>query len=105
MNISQFIFEDGFVMIIVLWIVGCFIKRARILRTEWIPFLLLLISFLFTPFLLGSYSADHLVQAVLVTGAAVLGHQFVIQGEHLINYKDKISIDYGDGESETERGH
>lgn len=103
MNISQFVIEEGFVMILALWIIGYFIKHAGILRTEWIPFLLLLISLLFTPFMLGGYTADHLVQAVLVTGAAVLGHQFVIQGDHLINSDDRI--DYGDGQSETERTH
>lgn len=100
MTITNFIFDDGLVMILVLWIIGYFIKHAGILRTEWIPFLLLGISLVFTPLILGSYTAEHIVQAVLVTGAAVLGHQFVIQGDHLIHSDDPP--DYGDGQSETE---
>ena len=99
MSITQFIIEEGLVMILALWIIGYFVKHAGILRTEWIPFLLLGISFVFTPLFLGGYTADHIVQAVLVTGAAVLGHQFVIQGDHLIHSDDPP--DYGDGQSET----
>lgn len=100
MTITNFIFDDGLVMILVLWIIGYFIKHLGITRAEWIPFLLLAISLAFTPYLLGGYTADHLVQAVLVTGAAVLGHQFVIQGDHLIHSDDPP--DYGDGQSETD---
>lgn len=100
MSITQFVIEEGLVMILALWIIGYFVKHAGILRTEWIPFLLLAISLVFTPLLLGSYTAEHIVQAVLVTGAAVLGHQFVIQGDHLIHSDDPP--DYGDGQSETE---
>lgn len=100
MNIADFIMDEGLVMIVVLWVIGCFIKRLGITRTEWIPFLLLGISLAFTPYLLGGYTAEHIVQSVLVTGAAVLGHQFVIQGDHLI-YSD-APPNYGDGQSETE---
>lgn len=99
MSITQFIIEEGLVMILALWIIGYFVKHAGILKTEWIPFLLLGISLVFTPFLLGGYTAEHIVQAVLVTGAAVLGHQFVIQGDHLIHSDDPP--DYSDGQSET----
>lgn len=100
MNVGDFIIEEGLVMILVLWIIGYFVKHAGILRTEWIPFLLLGISLVFTPLFLGGYTADHIVQAVLVTGAAVLGHQFVIQGDHLIHSDDPPN--YSDGQSETE---
>ncbi|MBX9115905.1 holin [Enterococcus casseliflavus] len=100
MNVGDFILEEGLVIILVLWIIGYFVKHAGILRTEWIPFLLLGISLVFTPLFLGSYTVEHIVQAVLVTGAAVLGHQFVIQGDHLIHSDDPP--DYGDGQSETE---
>jgi hypothetical protein len=93
MTITNFILDDGLVMILVLWIIGYFIKHAGILRTEWIPFLLLIISMMLTPLLLGGYTADHLVQAVLVTGAAVLGHQFVIQGDHLIHSDDQLETE------------
>lgn len=101
MSITDFIMDEGLVMIVILWIMGYFIKHLGITRTEWIPFLLLGISFVFTPLFLGGYTAEHLVQAVLVTGAAVLGHQFVIQGDHLIHSDDPP--DYGDGQSETEK--
>lgn len=83
MDILQFILEEGLIMIVFLWIIGYFLKISRFIKTEWIPFLLLGISLLFTPFKLGGYTADNIVQAVLITGAAVLGHQFVVNGEKL----------------------
>lgn len=84
MDILQFILEDGLDIIMFLWIIGYFIKMAKVVSHEWIPFLLLIISLLFTPFKLGGYTADNIIQAVLVTGAAVLGHQFVVNGEKLL---------------------
>ncbi|WP_429975055.1 phage holin family protein [Enterococcus sp. DIV0840c] len=84
MNIFEFIAEEGLVMIIVLWIIGYFFKNSKILKNEWIPFLLLLTSLFLTPLKLGGYTAENIIQAILVTGAAVLGHQFVINGERLI---------------------
>ncbi|MDB1690205.1 phage holin family protein [Enterococcus casseliflavus] len=84
MEILQFILEEGLEIIAFLWIIGYFIKISKVVKHEWIPFLLLIISLLFTPFKLGGYTADNLVQAVLVTGAAVLGHQFVVNGERLL---------------------
>lgn len=84
MEIIHLILEEGLVMIVFLWIIGYFVKNSKIVKTEWIPFLLLVISLFFTPFKLGGYTADNIIQAVLVTGAAVLGHQFVINGEKLI---------------------
>lgn len=84
MEISQFILEEGLEIIVFLWIIGYFIKITNVVKHEWIPFLLLMISLLFTLFKLGGYTADNLVQAVLVTGAAVLGHQFVVNGDKLL---------------------
>ncbi|WP_429972340.1 phage holin family protein [Enterococcus sp. AZ015] len=84
MEISQFIIEDGLELIVFLWIVGYFIKMTKIVKHEWVPFILLIISLFFTPFKLGAYTADNIIQAVFVTGAAVLGHQFVINGEKLL---------------------
>ncbi|MGL9910074.1 phage holin family protein [Enterococcus sp. DIV0213h] len=84
MEILQFILEDGLEIIVFLWIIGYFMKMSKVVKHEWIPFLLLLISLLFTPLKLGGYTADNFVQAVLITGAAVLGHQFVVKGEKLL---------------------
>lgn len=83
MNIFELIVEEGLVMIVVLWIIGYFFKNSKILKNEMIPFLLLLISLILTPFKLGGFTAENIIQAILVTGAAVLGHQFVINGERL----------------------
>lgn len=65
-------------------ITGYFLKIIKAVKHEWIPFLILIISLLFTPLKLGGYTVDNLVPAVLVTGAAVLGNQFEINVEKLL---------------------
>lgn len=84
MDILQFILEEGLVMIVALWIIGYVIKKSKLVKSEWVPFLLLAISLVITPLKLGGYTIDNMVQAVLVTGASVLGHQFVVNGEKLL---------------------
>ena len=79
MDIINFIIEEGLIMIPVLYIIGEIIKFTGILNNKWIPLTLLVFSLLFTPLLLGGFTPDNIVQAVLVTGATVLGDQLIKQ--------------------------
>lgn len=65
-------------------ITGYFLKIIKAVKHEWTPFLILIISLLFTHLKLRGYTVDNLVPAVLVTGAAVLGNQFEINVEKLL---------------------
>lgn len=79
MDIINFIIEEGLIMIPVLYIIGDIIKFTGILNNKWIPLTLLVFSILFTPLLLGGFTPDNIVQAVLVTGVTVLGDQLIKQ--------------------------
>lgn len=83
MEILEFIAQEGLVMIPVLLIIGSFIKSANFIPNEYIPFVLLAISVILTPLVLGGYSANTFVQSVLVTGVAVLGNQMYKQVGYL----------------------
>ena len=79
MDIINYIIEEGLIMIPVLYIIGEIIKFTGVLNNKWIPLTLLIFSLLFTPLLLGGFTPDNIVQAVLVTGATVLGDQLIKQ--------------------------
>ena len=79
MDIINFIIEEGLIMIPVLYIIGEIIKFTGVLNNKWIPLSLLVFSLLFTPLLLGGFTPDNIVQAVLVTGVTVLGDQLIKQ--------------------------
>ena len=79
MDIINFIIEEGLIMIPVLYIIGEIIKFTGVLNNKWIPLTLLVFSILFTPLLLGEFTPDNIVQAVLVTGVTVLGDQLIKQ--------------------------
>ena len=79
MDIINFIIEEGLIMIPVLYIIGEIIKFTGVLNNKWIPLSLLIFSLLFTPLLLGGFTPDNIVQAVLVTGVTVLGDQLIKQ--------------------------
>ena len=79
MDFINFIIEEGLIMIPVLYIIGEIIKFTGVLNNKWIPLTLLIFSLLFTPLLLGGFTPDNIVQAVLVTGVTVLGDQLIKQ--------------------------
>ena len=80
MNMLDYIVQEGLVMIPVLFIIGEIVKGIELLSNKWIPLALLIISVGFTPLLLGAYTADNIVQAVLVAGATVFGNEIIKQG-------------------------
>ena len=79
MDILNYIVQEGLVMIPVLFIIGEIVKGTELLSNKWIPLAVLIISIGFTPLVLGSYTADNIVQAVLVAGVTVFGNELIKQ--------------------------
>ena len=79
MDILEYVVKEGLVMIPVLYILAEVIKHTELLDNKWIPLTLLVISIAFTPFLLGAFNADNIVQAVLVAGVTVFADQLYKQ--------------------------
>lgn len=79
MDILQYIVEEGLVMVLFLYIIGEIIGSTEVIKNKWIPPILLVVSIGFTPLLLGAYTPDNVVQAVLVAGVTVFGDQMYKQ--------------------------
>lgn len=79
MDILNYVVQEGLVMIPVLFIIGEIVKGTGLLSNKWIPLAVLIISIGFTPLVLGTYTADNIVQAVLVAGVTVFGNELIKQ--------------------------
>ena len=79
MDILNYVVKEGLVMIPVLFIIGEIVKGTELLSNKWIPLVVLVISVAFTPLVLGTYTADNIVQAVLVAGVTVFGNELIKQ--------------------------
>lgn len=80
-DILKFIVEEALVMIPALWVLGAIIKHTEVIADKWIPLILLGVSMILSPLVIGGYSATSIVQAILVAGGSVLGHQLVKQAQ------------------------
>lgn len=79
MDVLEFIVSDGLIMIPFLIGFGHIIKTTGFIPNELIPVILLLTSFIITPWLLGGFSAINIVQSGLVASVAVTGNQIYKQ--------------------------
>lgn len=92
-NIIEFVKPELTIVVVVLWILGYFLKNAKTVKDNLIPFVLLAVgivvaalwvfatSALGTPqdFALALFAA--ITQGVTVTGVAVLGNQLIKQAQ------------------------
>ena len=69
--IFNYIVEDGLILIPVLYVIGYIIKHTNILSSRWIPLVLLVISIIFSIFLLNDPIVDRVIQGVLIAGVTV----------------------------------
>ena len=80
MNVLDYVVQEGLVMIPVLFIIGEIIKGTETIENKYIPVILLVLSLVLTPFVLGGYTAVNIVQSVLVAGVTVFGNEIIKQG-------------------------
>lgn len=78
--LQEFLIEEAFVVVASLWIIGVFIKELPFDKEWLIPFLLLPLGIVGTTALMG-VNAEAILQGVIVTGIAVLGHQMYTQAK------------------------
>ena len=77
-DIIRYITENALILIPVLLVIGKIISNTEKINNKWIP-LILLPTGIAGSMALGGLNIDSVVQGVLVTGAAVYGHQIVKQ--------------------------
>ena len=78
-ELIKYLVDDALVMILVLRIIGIQIKNTDVIADNLIPPALTLVSIGFTPLLLGGYTPENIVQAILVAGGSVLLDQTIKQ--------------------------
>jgi uncharacterized membrane protein YiaA len=78
MEILEFINDEAYVAIPVLWIIGAFLKRTPKVPNWSIVWVLLVFGVGLTIAKFG-FNPKGVMQGVLVTGTAVLGHQLLKQ--------------------------
>ena len=66
-------------MIPVLYIIGNSIKGLDSIKNKYIPLILLFISIILTPLVIGGNNANNIVQRILVAGATVFTNQIYKQ--------------------------
>lgn len=76
--LMEYVVDKALIVIPVLMVLGKVIKETPKVKRWLIPYILLVIGIAFTVSLIG-FSADAVIQGVLVSGAAVFGHQLYRQ--------------------------
>lgn len=75
----EFVNQNVYVVSVVLFILGYFLKQTPIIPNWSIPYILTVVSIAFCNFIMG-ISIDATIQGVLVTGLSVYAHQLQKQG-------------------------
>lgn len=75
MSILEFILENRLVLIPALIIIGWFVKNIRVIPDKFIPLILLLIGIGFSLWIEMAFTAQAVVQGIMVAGVAVMGYQ------------------------------
>lgn len=76
--IEAYLLDKMFVVVVVLWIIGIFLKRTPFVRDWTIIWILLGVGVTISFFMLG-FSVSAFIQGILTTGFAVFGHQIAKQ--------------------------
>lgn len=98
MDLKDFLMDNALVLIPVLNIIGVMIKGTEKIKNSYIPLILLVCGIAGTIAIMG-WNGQSIIQGVLVTGAAVYGHQFVTQCQNCIQSRSKKSSTDPTGES------
>lgn len=87
-NLLQFVtdmlFDGGYIMIFALYSIGEIVKGTETIDSRFIPPIILAVSLVLTPLVIGGYTPDNIVQAIAVTGVTVFfyeGYKETIKGE------------------------
>ena len=78
MEFTNFIMENALVLIPALYVIGAILKKTEYVVDKYIPVILLPLGIVGAVALMG-FSAESVIQGILVTGATVLTNQVVKQ--------------------------
>ncbi len=79
MDFINYITENALILIPVLLVIGAILKNTERIKDKYIPVILLPIGIILSVWVMKGFSADSVIQGILVTGAAVYGNQLIKQ--------------------------
>ncbi|WP_346928336.1 phage holin family protein [Clostridium sp.] len=79
MDFINYITENALILIPVLLVIGAILKNTERIKDKYIPVILLPIGIILSVWVMGGFSADSVIQGILVTGATVYGNQLIKQ--------------------------
>jgi len=79
MDFINYITENALILVPVLLVIGAILKNTERIKDKYIPIILLPIGIILSVWVMGGFTADSVIQGILVTGAAVYGNQLVKQ--------------------------
>lgn len=78
LNLLDFLIDEALILIPALMILGKILKETPYVRDWMIPHMLLIIGIIMSIAMLG-INVSSIIQGILVTGSAVLGHELIKQ--------------------------
>ena len=75
---TNFLVDQCLILVPVLYIIGAMLKGTQLVPDKYIPFILVVFGIVFA-IALTSFSAQAVIQGILVTGVTVYGNQLVKQ--------------------------
>jgi len=78
LDLTKYLAEQSLILVPVIWIIGAFLKRTPMIANWLIPWILLVVGIAGAVLKLGM-NIESILQGIIITGAAVLGHQLIKQ--------------------------
>ena len=79
MDFINYITENALILVPVLLVIGAILKNTERIKDKYIPVILLPAGIILSVWVMKSFTADSVIQGILVTGAAVYGNQLAKQ--------------------------
>lgn len=78
MDFQNYILDQALILIPVIYILGLFLKKSRVIKNKYIPLILLFFGIGLSLLLVG-LNVQGIIQGILVSGTAVFANQIIKQ--------------------------
>ena len=78
MDFQNYILDQALILIPVVYILGLFLKKSRVIKNKYIPLILLFFGIALSLLLVG-LNVQGIIQGILVSGTAVFANQIIKQ--------------------------
>ena len=78
MDFQNYILDQALILIPVVYILGLFLKKSRVIKNKCIPLILLFFGIALSLLLIG-LNVQGIIQGILVSGTAVFANQIIKQ--------------------------